>query len=503
MLCYIEGALHTKGVHCIHQKKDCRLNRQVYSHRKGCNQARWCSPPSHGWLKTRSTEFHYNYCSGVPINFRSEFVPRTVFQETRTRREGRSLTAVVVCAEETEADTSIKMPETYPREMIEQIWSQNSLNGTPQDRQVPIPSTGTRPKLIENKKKVFGKLPVPRNVSFGYEDLDREVGDIVYSFSVGDVRKGVVVQIINGGALVDIGAKATALLPSNEVSLFPVESIHDVLHLGEEKEFLILDADSDTGHLKVSIRRLELEEAWRKLEKAVDEATTLNATVTATNRGGCLVLVEGIRGFLPISHISLPGTPLEEMVGKFLPVKCLEVDKSKGRLVVSHRRAMAEKQMQDLKTGTLIQGTVQGVKPYGVFVDVFGTSGLLHISQISHDQVTNINSLFSLGETVKCMVVSFDKQRGRISLSTKALEPHPGDMLRNKQFVYEKAEEMAVTYNERVDTQLKLKTSGSSTDDIIAGLDIGSLDDLDPILFGTNSSKTSERDESMNGNITD
>lgn len=342
---------------------------------------------------------------------------------------------------------------------------------------------------IDNKRKGF-------LLCSSYGDLDREVSDLSYSFTAGDIRKGVVVEIINGGALVDIGAKSTALLPSNEVSLYPVESIQDVLHVGEEKEFILLDADSDSGHPKVSIRRLELEMAWKKLNTALEEASTLEAQVVAVNRGGCLVLVEGIRGFLPLSHISLPGTTsLEELIGHKYPVKCLEVDKSKGRLVVSHRRAMAERQMENLKTGALVEGTVQGVKPYGVFVDVFGTSGLLHISQISHDQVTNIQSLFETGEKVKCMVVSFDKQRGRISLSTKALEPHPGDMLRNKQLVYEKAEEMALNYNQRMEYPVRSKSANnSSTDDIIAGLDIGSLDDLDPILFGTNNSSRSEND---------
>jgi small subunit ribosomal protein S1 len=401
---------------------------------------------------------------------------------------------VLVRAEETEneADDSSK-------KLLEDMWSKiTQWNGTSMHSQVLVSKQDSRPRLVANKRKVMGKVPVPTcDISFSYGDLDREVGDIHYTFTAGDIRKGVIVEIINDGALVDIGAKSTALLPSHEVSLYPVESIHDVLQVGDEKEFVLLDADSDSGHVKVSIRRLELERAWQKLNAALEEASTLEAQVVATNRGGCLVLVHGIRGFLPTSHISLPGTTLEEMVGHVYPVKCLEVDKSKGRLVVSHRRAMAERQMENLKTGALVEGTVQGVKPYGVFVDVFGTSGLLHISQISHDQVTNIQSLFSTGEKVKCMVVSFDKQRGRISLSTKALEPHPGDMLRNKQLVYEKAEEMAMEYNERMEsppvrsknisTGSSSSHTSSSTDDIIAGLDIGSLDDLDPILFGSNS----------------
>ncbi|EME28139.1 30S ribosomal protein S1 [Galdieria sulphuraria] len=503
MWCYIEAPIQTKNTQCIHRQFSCKSLKQVATSLRKLSRSNLTT-----WSETTP------WLSGTQVGKRGFSCSKTVWElfknrglASRSWKEETTPTAVVlVRAEEKAVDNA----SGSSKKLLEDMWSKiSSFNGNTMNGRVPVSHEAYRPRLVENKRKVMGKIPLPVDMPFSYGDLDKEVGDISYSFTAGDVRKGVIVEIINGGALVDIGAKSTALLPSNEVSLYPVESIRDVLQVGDEKEFVLLVADSDSGHPKVSIRRLELEIAWKKLNSALDEASTVEAQVVAVNRGGCLVLVYGIRGFLPISHISLPGTSLEEMVGHKYPVKCLEVDKSKGRLVVSHRRAMAERQMEHLKTGALVEGTVQGVKPYGVFVDVFGTSGLLHISQISHDQVANIQSLFLPGEKVKCMVVSFDKQRGRISLSTKALEPHPGDMLRNKQLVYEKAEEMALSYNQRMDSPVRSKnTTSSSTDDIIAGLDIGSLDDLDPILFGTHTNSSNSnthsdhlKQDSMNGTI--
>ncbi|GJQ15989.1 hypothetical protein GpartN1_g7820.t1 [Galdieria partita] len=506
MWCYIEAPVQTKNTQCIHRQVSCKSMKQVATSLKRLSRSNvtttW-SETTPWLLGTRLDERGFLCSKRAVERFKG------TGKASRLRKEETTTTAVVLIRAEETAQVG---DSGSSKKVLEDLWSKiSSLNGNTMNGRVLVSQQASRPRLVENKRKVMDKIPLPSDMPFSYGDLDKEVGDISYSFTAGDIRKGVIVEMINGGALVDIGAKSTALLPSNEVSLYPVESIRDVLQVGDEKEFVLLDADSDSGHPKVSIRRLELELAWKKLNTALDEATTTEAQVVAVNRGGCLVLVHGIRGFLPISHISLPGTSLEEMIGHTYPVKCLEVDKSKGRLVVSHRRAMAERQMENLKTGALVEGTVQGVKPYGVFVDVFGTSGLLHISQISHDQVTHIQSLFVPGEKVKCMVVSFDKQRGRISLSTKALEPHPGDMLRNKQLVYEKAEEMALSYNQKMDSPVRSKstTSSSSTDDIIAGLDIGSLDDLDPILFGSHNNSSHHHDntshplkqDSMNGTI--
>ena len=167
----------------------------------------------------------------------------------------------------------------------------------------------------------------------------------------------------------------------------------------------------------------------------------------ATNRGGALVRVEGLRGFIPGSHISTRKAK-EELVADFLPLKFLEVDEERNRLVLSHRRALVERKMNRLEVGEVVVGAVRGIKPYGAFIDIGGVSGLLHISEISHEHIETPHSVLNVNDQMKVMIIDLDAERGRISLSTKALEPEPGDMLTDPQKVFDKAEEMAARYKQ-------------------------------------------------------
>jgi small subunit ribosomal protein S1 len=160
-----------------------------------------------------------------------------------------------------------------------------------------------------------------------------------------------------------------------------------------------------------------------------------------------LVRIEGLRGFIPGSHISTR-KPKEDLVGEDLPLKFLEVDEERNRLVLSHRRALVESKMNGLEVGEVVIGTVRGIKPYGAFIDIGGVSGLLHISEISHDHIDTPHSVFNVNDQLKVMIIDLDADRGRISLSTKQLEPEPGDMVKNPEVVFEKAEEMAEKFRQ-------------------------------------------------------
>ena len=133
-----------------------------------------------------------------------------------------------------------------------------------------------------------------------------------------------------------------------------------------------------------------------------------------------------------------------------LPLKFLEVDEDRNRLVLSHRRALVERKMNRLEVGEVVIGAVRGLKPYGAFIDIGGVSGLLHISEISHDHIDTPHSVFNVNDEIKVMIIDLDAERGRISLSTKQLEPEPGDMVKNPDLVYDKAEEMAAKYREKM-----------------------------------------------------
>ena len=203
-----------------------------------------------------------------------------------------------------------------------------------------------------------------------------------YNFKPGDIVNGTVFALESKGAMIDIGAKTAAFMPLQEVSINRVEGLSDVLQPGEIREFFIMSEENEDGQLALSIRRIEYQRAWERVRQLQKEDATIYSEVFATNRGGALVRVEGLRGFIPGSHISTR-KPKEELVADFLPLKFLEVDEERNRLVLSHRRALVERKMNRLEVGEVVVGTVRGIKPYGAFIDIGGVSGLLHISEIS------------------------------------------------------------------------------------------------------------------------
>ncbi|MBN3926529.1 S1 RNA-binding domain-containing protein [Nostoc sp. NMS4] len=316
-------------------------------------------------------------------------------------------------------------------------------------------------------------------IGFTHEDFAALLDKYDYHFSPGDVVPGTVFSIEPRGALIDIGAKTAAYIPIQEMSINRVDAPEEVLQSNETREFFILTDENEDGQLTLSIRRIEYMRAWERVRQLQAEDATVRSGVFATNRGGALVRIEGLRGFIPGSHISTR-KPKEELVGEDLPLKFLEVDEERNRLVLSHRRALVERKMNRLEVGEVVIGTVRGIKPYGAFIDIGGVSGLLHISEISHEHIDTPHSVFNVNDEVKVMIIDLDAERGRISLSTKQLEPEPGDMIKNRDLVYDKAEEMAAKYREQLLAKQQGATAAAAAPtEVVADEDIPPATELD------------------------
>ncbi|ANV83766.1 30S ribosomal protein S1 [Picosynechococcus sp. PCC 7003] len=298
------------------------------------------------------------------------------------------------------------------------------------------------------------------DIGFTHDDFAALLDKYDYHFSPGDIVPGTVFSMEPRGALIDIGAKTAAYIPIQEMSINRVDTPDEVLQSDETREFFILTDENEDGQLTLSIRRIEYMRAWERVRQLQAEDATVRSLVFATNRGGALVRIEGLRGFIPGSHISTRQAK-EDLVGQELPLKFLEVDEDRNRLVLSHRRALVERKMNGLEVGEVVVGSVRGIKPYGAFIDIGGVSGLLHISEISHDHIDTPHSVFQVNDELKVMIIDLDAERGRISLSTKQLEPEPGDMLKNRDLVFEKAEEMAEKYREK----LRAEAAGLTVED--------------------------------------
>lgn len=286
-------------------------------------------------------------------------------------------------------------------------------------------------------------------VSFTLDQFTQAIEKYDFESEIGTKVRGTVFGTDTSGAFVDITSKSTAYLPLREACLYKLRHVEEAgLMPGVKEEFVIVGQNEIDDGMILSLRDIQSELAWERCRQLQAEDAVVKGKIVDANKGGVVAEVEGLKGFVPFSQISTK-TPGEEILEMEVPLKFVEVDQEQARLILSHRKAVAGIQGQ-LGIGSVVTGTVQSLKPYGAFVDIGGISGLLHVSQISHDRIADIATVLQPGDTLKVMILSHDRERGRVSLSTKKLEPTPGDMIRNPTLVFEKAEEMAQTFRQRI-----------------------------------------------------
>lgn len=279
-------------------------------------------------------------------------------------------------------------------------------------------------------------------MSFSTDDFAKALEQHDYQFQRGQVVRGKVAGYDSDGAYIDIGGKSAAFLPIEEASLKRVTNLPEFLPEGEEREYLIIREQNEDGQVTLSLRQLEIKQAWSRLQALQDDQQTTQARVSGINKGGVTAEVQGIRGFIPRSHL-VDRDNLEALIGKALTVAVLEVDPDRRRLVLSQRMASQAVSLSQLAIGQLVEGKVVSIKPFGVFVEFDGTTGLLHINQISKNYVADLNRVFEMGQPVKALIIDLDAVKRRISLSTKVLENYPGEMLEKLPEVMAEAETRA------------------------------------------------------------
>jgi len=250
----------------------------------------------------------------------------------------------------------------------------------------------------------------------------------------GDVVKGKVAQIESDGVLVDVGGKTEGFIPKEELSHRPVTDIKTLVTLGEEIDVFVLNED-DEGVPRLSKKRADLEKTWIKIKEAHQQNVNVQGTVVEQVKGG-LVVDLGVRGFIPASHIGRRGVKLEDLIGEILPLRILEIDSHKGRVVLSHRIAIEDDTKKnksalwnDLYEGQPRNGTVMRITNFGVFVDLGGVDGLIHLSELSWKKIKHPGDVLKVGDQVDVVVLGFDKEKERVSLSYRRAQPDPWTML--------------------------------------------------------------------------
>ena len=266
--------------------------------------------------------------------------------------------------------------------------------------------------------------------SFTHDDFAKALEQHDYHADKGQVVRGKVSQHASDGAYVEVGGKSPGFIPLREISLQNVFNLAEMLPLDSEWQFLVTSDQNSEGQVLLSLRQLQLKQAWDNVRELVDSGKAVEVRVTGVNKGGVTGDVEGLRGFIPRSHL-VERNDLDGLVGQLLMANIIEANEENNKLVLSQRQVIQANAMGQLQKDTLQSGKIVKLQPYGVFVDLNGVTGLLHITQVSGARINALDTVFRLGQEVQVVIMDIDEIKNRISLSTKVLENHPGEILEN------------------------------------------------------------------------
>jgi small subunit ribosomal protein S1 len=279
------------------------------------------------------------------------------------------------------------------------------------------------------------------------EDLLKNSPLQIKQFKPGDLVDGVVVNMSNDQILVDIGSKSEGVVLKDEFT--ENHELEKTLKVGDNVSCVVIQSEDKQGYALLSLKRAEKEKTWKDLDNAFKNNSVVEATVLEYNKGGLLTEINGTRGFIPLSHLKRSHfteeisdfsggsenelkSALKVLSGKKLMVKVIELDKAKNRLVLSEKDATQEyseeersKKLQSVKAGDVLNGIVTGIMQFGIFVDLDGLEGLVHISEIAWEKVSNPGDYYSVGSPIKVLVLGIDDTSKKLALSVKRLSNNP------------------------------------------------------------------------------
>ena len=297
-----------------------------------------------------------------------------------------------------------------------------------------------------------GEMPeaVTANGDAGSQNLMQQLLDDpshdYRALKYGDVLDGTVMQRDRDEFLVDIGSKSEGIIPSKEYSTLNSEEL-SAIKAGDQVLVFVVQAENADGHTVLSIDKARQEKSWRNLQEQYDKNEVLSAQVTNYNKGGLLVNLDGVRGFVPASQVTeIRGgddaskqADMARLVGTSLQLKVIEINRHRNRLILSERMAvqerrdaMKERLIENLKEGETRQGRVSSIADFGAFVDIGGADGLVHLSEISWSRVKHPSEVLKVGDEVNVYVLSVNPTEKKIALSIKRTQPEPWSRVASK-----------------------------------------------------------------------
>jgi len=284
----------------------------------------------------------------------------------------------------------------------------------------------------EGKEKVDKSLLKSSKEPQTMEELLTQTGYKLRVLKRGDFVEGTVNYLGQKTILIDVGGKTEGVLHEKEWDL--VVDLIKTLKVGDKVTCYVVLPENDKGQVVLSLKRAGFEYKWKKMRDSEKTGGVVQVRGREVNKGGLICETnEGLMGFLPSSQMeSSHYGKAFELINRFIQVKIIEVDPKQNRLIFSEKQvvglekqAAIEESLRKIKIGEIYEGKVTGIVPFGVFVDVSGLSGLVHISEIAWEKVENPGKYFKIGDKVKVMVLGIDEKTAKLNLSVKQLTPDP------------------------------------------------------------------------------
>ena len=268
------------------------------------------------------------------------------------------------------------------------------------------------------------------------------------NFQRGEIVDGIVMQVDKDSLLVDIGSKTEGIVPSNEMRSLGSEGISQ-LKVGDTVLVYVLQPENQEGQVILSVDRATGERGWRSLQQRFEDGDIIEVEVVGYNKGGLLVNIDGIRGFVPVSQVMGLRTDgdteeaLEERftqwIGRHLKLKIIEINRRRNRLILSERVAVQERRSQqkeklllEITEGEVRRGLVTSIRDFGVFIDLGGADGLIHLTELSWGRVKSPEDVVKVGDEIDVVVLKVDQETQRIALSLKRAQPEGWDNMVDK-----------------------------------------------------------------------
>lgn len=286
------------------------------------------------------------------------------------------------------------------------------------------------------------------------EDFSAELEASFRQINPGDIMEGTIIGVSETEITLDLGYYTDGIVKLEDITDDPAFSIKNDVEIGQVVSATVVRRDDGAGHILLSMKEAAAVLAWDKLNAMMENQENVSVKVTEVTKGGVVVYLEGIRGFIPASKLSLEyveETALEDYLHKTLEVRVIGAEEENKRLILSAREILKEaadaersKKISNVEVGLVTEGIVEMLKPYGAFVNLGnGLSGLLHISQICNNRIKHPGVVLKEGQTVKVKITEI--KEGKLSLSMKALEDVAAKEIEEEVFEIPETEEVTTS----------------------------------------------------------